>query len=890
MRKYLLLACLLWGVLSDAKSQFDLMQHQIANRDSMAMFHGREKIFIHYDKPQYHVSDTMWLKGYVVSGVMNMVNDSSRIAYIEFIDASGVVIKRISVLCDLGLFYSNITLADQLFPQGDYMLRAYTERMRSFGDSLFFQSMVKIIAPKAELWKVTVNDLSFIDNKLFLSAGLRADGQTPLANTRVFVALKSKNKTFFRKRMTTDPQGNIYIDTLVKSTGNNSKFHLEISRKDLDLKIPLPDNNQKIDLQFLPEGGSFIAGYKQKLGFKALNIYGKGVDVKGVIKDSRGHTVAPFESLYKGMGIVELTPVQGETYTAWLEDGAAYKMPAPELKGWTLQVYYSDHADSIIVKIDMNDPTDTTGCFITGETRGYHFLNGRLGYKTHHEIKLASEIFPSGVARFVLYNSRGIPVNERALFVWHNDDLKLRLATNKDIYINKDSVALSFTVKSQANEPMVGSFSVAVLDTSQVSFNMDAENIVSYMALSADLKGRVETPNYFIKNPLSKATDALMLTQGWVRYVFGESPGKYCYEKEFTIRGRVTNVFNKPLLGANVALYGRDGKNGIFFKDTVTDQEGRFYLGNFPAFVTDSLSTLIKAVNKNDKSFGLGVEVFGREYPKVQEPEIVYDANSILFDTVTTKAINRRSAAMEQLRRDGRYLEEVIVTAKARIPGSKNLNEDGGADYTITQAVLEQRPKDDLLTVLGRKIPGFPRERGPFTIGKSSIQIIIDGMDLKEFSQMSPQYVLRYYTAEDVKGIEIMRSGKYAKTYQSHFHPGSINYIEPPVYIEITTYGGVGPFLKKIPGMYLLKPNAPYVGRIFYSPKYSSPEEETIFPDLRQTIYWNSDVATDKNGEAQMSFYTSESKGSYLIIIQGTDLRGGFGTLIAPLTIQKKVE
>lgn len=886
MKKVLFLNCLFFLLLGKVYAQFDRFQQKMEARDSIAVFHGREKLFIHFDKPQYQINDTMWLKGYIVSGNMNRVNDSSRIAYIEFIDANGQLVKRVSAICDLGLFYSNITLGDQLFPQGDYTLRAYTERMRSFGDSLFFQTSFKMINPKAEMWKATLNELSFTGDRLFIAAALRAGEQAPLSNSRVTVALKSKNKTLFRKRMITDGNGNIYIDTLLKDQAGKRNFYLEITNKNLDLKIPLPDNNQRIDLQFLPEGGSFIAGHKQRLGFKALNIYGKGVDVKGVIKDSKGNALTSFASEYKGMGIAELTPLQGETYTAWLDDGSAYKLPSVDAAGWALQVGYTEQADSIVIKVDTNAPPDTTGCFITGETRGYNFLKGRLRNKQHHELRIPASTFPSGVARVTLYNATGVPVNERALLVWHDDDLKLQLTTAKDIYMPKDSVALSLTVKNDAGEPVLGSFSLAVLDTSQVWFNADAENIVSYMTLSADLKGSVETPYYFIKNSRSKATDALMLTQGWVKYDFGKSAGKYGYEKEFAIKGKVTNVLNKPSANTNVTLFGRDGRNGIFFKDTLTDNEGRFHFRNFPLFITDSVSTLIKAVNKRDKSFGIGVEVFNKEYPGIPVPEAIFDPGSILFDTAAKRAIDRRSAIMEQLRRDGRYLEEVIVTAKARIPGSKNLNEDGGSDQTITQSVLEQTPKDDLLTVLSKQIPGFPRMRGmPFAIGRSRIEIVIDGMDLK-FFEMNPIDVLQYYSAEDVKGIEVMRSARYTTQYQVRYNEGKVDFINPPIYVEITTHGGVGPFLKKMPGMYLLKPNAPFVGRQFYSPKYTSPDQETVFPDLRQTIYWNSDIITHKNGEAKLSFYTSESKGSYLIIVQGTDLKGSFGALTAPLKIE----
>ncbi|ULT40233.1 hypothetical protein KRR40_36255 [Niabella defluvii] len=44
------------------------------------------------------------------------------------------------------------------------------------------------------------------------------------------------------------------------------------------------------------------------------------------------------------------------------------------------------------------------------------------------------------------------------------------------------------------------------------------------------------------------------------------------------------------------------------------------------------------------------------------------------------------------------------------------------------------------------------------------------------------------------------------------------------------------------------------MGRRFYSPKYTSPDQETVFPDLRQTVYWNSDIITNKEGEAHISF------------------------------------
>jgi hypothetical protein len=39
-------------------------------------------------------------------------------------------------------------------------------------------------------------------------------------------------------------------------------------------------------------------------------------------------------------------------------------------------------------------------------------------------------------------------------------------------------------------------------------------------------------------------------------------------------------------------------------------------------------------------------------------------------------------------------------------------------------------------------------------------------------------------------------------------------------------------------------------------------------------LYWNPEVKTDENGEANISFYTSDEKGKFLITIEGVGERG----------------
>ena len=56
----------------------------------------------------------------------------------------------------------------------------------------------------------------------------------------------------------------------------------------------------------------------------------------------------------------------------------------------------------------------------------------------------------------------------------------------------------------------------------------------------------------------------------------------------------------------------------------------------------------------------------------------------------------------------------------------------------------------------------------------------------------------------------------------------------------------------------------------FYSPKYDTPESKrSKAKDNRITLYWNPAVKLDENGEATISFYTSDSDSQYRIEVEG---------------------
>jgi len=68
-----------------------------------------------------------------------------------------------------------------------------------------------------------------------------------------------------------------------------------------------------------------------------------------------------------------------------------------------------------------------------------------------------------------------------------------------------------------------------------------------------------------------------------------------------------------------------------------------------------------------------------------------------------------------------------------------------------------------------------------------------------------------------------------------------------------------------------------YKARRFYAPKYEHPNDYANRKDLRSTIYWQPELTTDKDGNAEISFYNADGTGNYKVIVEGIDEKGNIG-------------
>jgi hypothetical protein len=489
-----------------------------------------------------------------------------------------------------------------------------------------------------------------------------------------------------------------------------------------------------------------------------------------------------------------------------------------------------------------------------------------------------------------LHDAANVPLNERQVFIDHHDDLQFTITNKMPKYGIRDSIALAIEVKDKDNKPVQGHFSIAITDDDQVKTDSLGSNIYNNLLLTSDLKGNIENPGYYFINPTKQKQtelDNLMLTQGWIGYnwqdVFAPAvPLAYQPEKEFVVRGRATNVFGKPIEQSKVVmLLNRSSA----VRDTLTDNLGRFvFNGLLPL---DSAVITLQARNKRGREFNVGLEVDEFKEPMFKNQPLqapwYLNTDTTLLKNAQAKVTQAKAAA--DYNGEGMTLREVVIKDKRVIKDSKNLNGPGGADIILEEEFFQKAGHKNLEELLRARFGNqFQVDinvlyGNTYRFKNNYIVLYIDGVNVAKTGQ-GVQDFMTFFAAEDIKGIEVMNSAKYAMTYIPNYISLKARFPEKlvPVVLEITTYSGGGAYLHKTPGTYLYRPIPFTLPTQFYCPKYTVKNKDiAIGTDMRSTLHWEPNVVTDAEGKATVSFYMADKATNYTVIMEGFTGKGEVG-------------
>ena len=820
----------------------------------------QEKVYVQTDKPYYSAGEEIWFKAYLVNATTIQPDAMSRFVYVELIDKLDSVQYRVKLCKDSLGFSGHIKLKPEI-PAGQYKLRAYTYWMQNAGRDFFYTKDLFIG--------------NAIDDRISskISYGIPVDGvipvilsfsdavHNPIVGKKVEITENWAGGSKRKVVHSTGKDGEIYWKIKVLPNDSSKKF-MEVSIKDekYTTNLFLPEFSKDFDMQFFPESGTFLNNSLQTVAFKSIGKDGLSVEVSGKVLTDKNEEICDFSTLNKGMGKFSVQTQPGETYYALVKskDGIEKRFDLPKTQDSGAVIHLLYNRGKILYEVTNNTGLPDKKLYLLLHSRGKVFVSQAL---RSLEGQISESLLPSGIASFAVVDSLGHTFCERLTFVRDFDFPLMNMQSDKPDYGKRELVNLDFNLKSTQSLPVNGNFSLSITDSHTVVRDSVADNIISNMLLTSDIRGYVEDPaSYFLDDKIStrEKTDVLMLTQGWRRFNTADivkgvyKKQTYYMEQGQALSGKVLNLFNAPSKKCDIIMIS-PYKNVI--KLAKTDSLGKYLIDGieFP----DSTMFVLKA--KKPKSL-TDVEIIpdNDEFPE----------SDIFIPSPLKANIAKAEDEYFKMSKEKYYYEggmrvinlgEVTVKADKKSTSSDTYY-SGMADNEITSEQLERFPGTSIINLL-YTIPGIQISGDKISIrgATDNPMFLVDEIEVPDIEEIS------YLTSNDVESIQIFK-GANAAIFGSRGGNGVIAIkLKEGVNLKASTPIS----LSRVSPLGYQKPAE------FYVPKY---DVDSVFkssnPDLRTTIYWNPKLSCDTTGVFHVKFYTADKAFNYSVVVEGITKAG----------------
>lgn len=883
----------------------------------------KEKVYLHIDRSYFQPGDDVWFKGYIVNSIDNKLSVLSKTLFVTIVAPDGDVIQNGQFLIRNGRAWGDFSLSPSL-SSGQYELIAYSSWMKNFSADEVFRQKINVVSdvvPNVFIEASFDDEIYSYQDQVRLEANVLGLDGNGLDNLKMQFTVTDGYEQLVDEKVKVGDDGKLALDFTLPDKRGYVNYVMRVAGENegqpFQYQWLIPTVDRDFDLQFMPEGGQLIAGKVQKVAFKCIDNFGRNVSFSAVIKDQDDNLVDTIESTYQGMGAFHLLSESGKKYYAELIDpvsSESFQLMAPISQGTALTVN-TEKADTLSLSLISNIKRKTK-VYVTAIHQDKLVWSSSFLSTGDTTVNLSDDLFPIGVNRLTVFNDKGLPMSERLVFMHPDQKLEVSINTDKQLYAPREQVNGQLKVSNLKGEPVKGVFSLSITDSYLSNINSyGTNNILSTMLLTSELKGEVPTPDYYFmeENPYAfQALDLVMLTHGWRRFLWDYVLLKDLDNEPTPVNqdlksGTVYDKKGNIVPGAEVQIVQLGEMNAYF---TETDERGKFYLP-FQISSKQSMNFVFNA-DLPGKSKDLEVRLDTEDNDPFKEA-IINELLPTQGDLASTERARGKSDR-RQKERDvfadfnfgGNYtlLKEVEVVGESM--GKGNAIVDKGEKYELRNQMsvmshyfVQSRGVDELNFVSNVSTATSASSSGGFidlvkqitNIYKYNPEtgfVILRTNDLLQDSEKrlgalvvlngssvgQDLRVLNHLNQSEIEKIDIIKTSAMAVYYGNRAAAGAI---------LVTTKQGIKAgnsesYIDQSIESKVAVDNNYSVVREFYAPKYSTEEERLSgLPDARKTIYWNPELVTDDNGEAEFSFYTDDRQTILQLEVQGMSGDGLFG-------------
>ena len=642
-----------------------------------------------------------------------------------------------------------------------------------------------------------------------------------------------------------------------------------------------PTKEAAYTVQFFPEGGNMVAGVANKVAFKLVNkSTGEGADLKGEVQDQQGNKIADLVPYKFGIGHFTFTPAAGQKYTATIKlpgnKSLVEQLPEVYREGYTIQL---DDTDSdklkIIVQHSGNTPEQV---YLLGHTRQMIAFSEIEAINQGMATFLVDKnVLAAGITHFTVFNADKKPVCERLYFKPPTEKLEVQVSTDKARYGTREKVTLNLLAQANAGNPTSAELSLAVykLDALQ---GFPVTNIESYLWLSSDLKGTIENPAYYFSDAGAtdrEAMDNLMLTHGWSRFkwedILEQEPVVYSILPEYNghfINGKVTHkTTGAPAPGITTYLASPGKIINLYNAESDTQGLVRYEVNNF----FGARDIIVQSDFTKDSTYHF--EIFS----PFSDKQATQKLKAITLSADQQQDITARHIQVQS--QYAYYNDHINRLGLTGIDSTAFYGEaseqyllDDFKRFKVMEEVLREYVPGVQVRVRRGKFHFMVFNRPHHSIFQDNPMVLLDGVPVFDIDKIMAFDPLK------VKKLDVVTSRFFSGPLA---HTGIVSF---------STYkGDLAGFgvdsralLQEYEGLQLK--------REFFAPAYETQDQkQSRLADFRNLLHWAPSLKVGSKTGEQVSFYTSDQEGTYLIVTQGITGNGLAGSNMVTFKVEQPV-
>lgn len=607
-----------------------------------------QKLYLHTDREFYFTGDTLWFAAYLLEGQTHIPTLEPCNLYVDLIKADGKIIKNELFLIQNGFGSGYVPFSDSVILEGSFILRAYTDYLKNFGDDAFFTKSIRV---------------STVKNSFELQSNNRFSSSQSVDFTNSETLTNKLDVSFL-------PEGGF----LLADESNCVAFKaVDQTGKGKDISGKLLDENGNVVL-------TFKSVYKGAGKFYFYPKFGKLYTAK---IDGFPDLVFQLPEVKESGGKILLVNQEKNKLQVVVQTKEDSRILPCQLTGYHKnEVLFSYEIDrksaSQIVKINSGLLKDGINRLVLYDKKS-NPISERLVFKQPEEI-----------------NQIEIELNEKSFST--REEIELALIPNKKYSDELAKVSLAVIDENYISAHGISQniASYLLLD-SELKGNIDSPT--DYFVSDEKLDSQ-------------KKLDLLMTTNGWSNYIWNwlkEDSIKIEFKPQlgFTFKGNVKRgIGNKALTDGNVSLLVKSDSTTQFL-DLPLDEKGIFEFRNIVFY--DSASVFAQARNKKDKhnlQFEFNLPEF--TLPKISSFDTLQLKN---YTNIPVSVYRQRYLNEMRLKeffsdKENILLEEVNVTAKKPKPKFKigTLKKNDGP-FKLTWEMTAG--SSDIVEYLAYKVPGI---------------------------------------------------------------------------------------------------------------------------------------------------------------------------------------